>query len=269
MQTHPTDSASKLGVESCEAIDPRCTPIHLHSAMPEGEAIPLRTYTDDEHAVWRALFTRQRELLQKRACPEFLAGLELMRFSTDRIPSLLAVHRSLQAKAGWSLALAPGLLAPEDFYGALARRVFASTDYIRGRHEMDYTPAPDLFHDVFGHTPLITDRHFGNFYQKFGQVALRASGQVHKWLASFYWFTVEFGLIQTRDGLRIYGNGILSSYKEVEHSLGPEVKRLPFNPQQMAEQPSDISVMQPVLFVIESFEQLEREFDRWARSLGL
>ena len=134
---------------------------------------------------------------------------------------------------------------------------------------MDYTPAPDLFHDIFGHVTLITDPYFANFYHKFGQVALRATDQVHKWLASFYWFSVEFGLINTDQGVRIYGNGILSSYNEVTCSLGQEVQRVPFDPQRMAEQPSDISVIQPVLFVIESFQQLESEFDQWVKKLGI
>src|SRR5262249_34855172 len=152
------------------------------------------------------------------------------------IPSLRDVDHKLKRTSNWNLALAPGLLAPADFYAGLARRGFPSTNYIRGRDELDYTPAPDCFHDIFCHTPLITDRYFANFYQKFGQVAGRARGKVHDWLASFYWFTVEFGLINTPQGIRIFGNGILSSFSEVTHCLSDEVRRLPFEPQRMAEQ---------------------------------
>ena len=269
MQRDVPEAVAGLGIESRAGIDPRCTPIKLSTPLPEGEEIPLRKYTPEENETWRILFNRQKRLLADRACAEFMEGLEIMDFPEDRIPSLHDVHRKLKAATRWSIALAPGLIAAEDFYGALARRVFPSTDYIRGREELDYTPAPDCFHDIFGHTTLITEPYFANFYQRFGQVAGRASGQVHKWLASFYWFTVEFGLINTPHGIRIYGNGILSSYSEVSHSLGPDVRRLPFNPQQMAEQPADLSVMQPILFVIDSFEQLDSEFNRWATSLGL
>ncbi len=269
MQSQVAEAGPRLGYDSRAGIDPRCVPVKLTSPMPEGEALPRRDYTGNEHGTWRILYGRQRKLLEGRACAEFMDGLEIMGFPEDRIPDLPEVHRTLKRTTNWSIALAPGLIAAEDFYAALARRVFPSTNYIRGRDELDYTPAPDCFHDIFGHTTLITEPYFANFYQKFGQVAGRAKGKVHSWLASFYWFTVEFGLINTPQGIRIYGNGILSSYSEVTHCLSDEVQRLPFEPQRMAEQPSDLSVMQPVLFVIDSFEQLEREFDRWAKSLGV
>jgi phenylalanine-4-hydroxylase len=270
MQSSSAPAAdSRLGIDSREATDPRCTPIRLTAPMPEGEAIPHREYTAEEHETWKILYGRQRQLLKGRACQQFLDGLEMMQFPEDRIPDLVDVHHALKRITNWSIALAPGLLDARDFYTALSRRVFASTNYIRGRHELDYTPAPDLFHDIFGHTTLITDRYFASFYQKFGQVALRAKGQEHDWLASFYWFSVEFGLINTPEGVRIYGNGILSSFSEVTASLGDRVKRLPFDPQRMAEQPSDISVIQPVLFVIDSFQQLEEEFDAWVKKLGI
>src|SRR6266849_2835302 len=263
MESQVAERAPRLGFESRAGIDPRCVPIKLVRPMPEGEAIPYRRYTAEENETWRILYGRQRKLLEGRACEEFLEGLEIMGFPEDRIPALTDVHRKLKQTTNWGIALAPGLLAVEDFYGALARRVFASTDYIRGRDELDYTPAPDCFHDIFGHTTLITEPYFANFYQKFGQVAMHAEGKIRGWLASFYWFTVEFGLINTPHGIRIYGNGILSSYSEVTHCLGAEVRRLPFDPQRMAEQPSDLSIMQPILFVIDSFQQLETEFDQW------
>jgi phenylalanine-4-hydroxylase len=267
--TRAAKGTPRLGYESRAGIDPRCVAIHLTSPLPEGESIPPRSYTAEEHETWRILYGRQRELLEGRACREFMHGLEIMEFPKDQIPDLREVHRKLKKTSNWGISLAPGLIEAQDFYASLARRVFPSTNYIRGREELDYTPAPDCFHDIFGHTTLITDPYFANFYQKFGQVAGHASGQTSKWLASFYWFTVEFGLINTPQGIRIFGNGILSSFSEVTHALGEEVERLPFEPQRMAEQPADLSIMQPVLFVIDSFEQLEREFDRWARSLGL
>jgi phenylalanine-4-hydroxylase len=269
MRTEVDEASPKLGYDSRIGVDPRCVPIKPARPLPEGESILQRQYTPEENETWKILYARQRERLAGRACQEFMDGLEIMDFPEDRIPDLRDVHRKLKQATNWSISLAPGLIAAEDFYASLARRVFPSTDYIRGRGELDYTPAPDCFHDIFGHTTLITEPYFANFYQKFGQVAGRAQGQVHSWLASFYWFTVEFGLINTPQGIRIYGNGILSSYSEVTHCLGSEVQRLPFDPQRMAEQPADLSVLQPILFVIDSFEQLESEFDRWTKSLGL
>jgi phenylalanine-4-hydroxylase len=188
-----------------------------------------------------------------------------MAFPKERIPALREVSRVLERTTGWTVARVPGLLHEEDFFGSLACRVFPSTDYIRPRHEMDYTPAPDLFHDVFGHTPMITNQAFADFYQRLGAAAISARGKDRRLLERFYWFTVEFGLIRAGDGLRIYGNGILSSCAEVHHSLTDAVVKLDFDPDRIVEQEYDVWHLQPVLFVIDSFEQLATEFDAWAK----
>jgi phenylalanine-4-hydroxylase len=134
---------------------------------------------------------------------------------------------------------------------------------------MDYTPAPDLFHDVFAHMPMITHPGFADFYQRMGRCALAARGEDRRRIERFYWFTVEFGLIRTPEGIRVYGNGILSSYAEIEHALGGNVQRLPFDPEAIEVQEYDVSRMQPVLYVIDSFEQLTEGFAAWARRRGL
>ncbi len=246
-------------------IDPRCVAVHLEEPAPEGDAIGYPDYSAEDHETWRILYERQRALLDGRACDEYLAGLELMRFPDDRIPSLRDVSRTLQSTTGWSAARVPGMLHERDFFAFLARGVFPSTDYIRPRSEMDYTPAPDLFHDIFGHTPMITNPAFASFYRRLGAVSLSATGDDRRRLERFYWFTVEFGLIHTWAGLRIYGNGILSSYSEVRHSLTDTVTKLPFDPDRVAAQEYDFSSMQPLLFVIDSFEQLADGFDAWVR----
>jgi phenylalanine-4-hydroxylase len=153
----------------------------------------------------------------------------------------------------------------EYFFAFLARRVFPSTDYIRPRHELDYTPAPDMFHDLFGHTPMITLPSFADFYQRIGNVALRAEGKSRRRLERFYWFTVEFGLIRTRAGMRSYGNGILSSFTEVQHSLTDAMEVRPFDRSEIVEQNYDVWHLQPLLYAIDSFEQLADGFDDWAR----
>ncbi len=246
-------------------LDPRVVPIKLDGPVPEGEAIAYPSYPPEDQETWRILFERQSKLLEGVACDEYLEGLGMMAFPPDRIPALRDVHHVLKKTTGWGIARIPGLLHEQDFFSFLSRRVFPSTDYIRPRHELDYTPAPDLFHDIFGHTPMITLPSFADFYQRIGQAALRAQGKSRRRLERFYWFTVEFGLIRTPHGMRIYGNGILSSYNEVRHSLTEEVKVLPFDPEVITEQDYDVWKLQPLLFAIDSFTQLADGFDDWAR----
>ncbi|MEJ2720015.1 MAG: phenylalanine 4-monooxygenase [bacterium] len=246
--------------------DPRCVPIKLDGPAPEGDDIVYPDYSVEEQETWKILYGRQRQLLPGRACQEYLSGLELMGFAGDRIPYLGDVGRVLQKTTNWQVARVPGLLFEGDFFSRLARRVFPSTDYIRPRSELDYTPAPDLFHDIFGHTPMITNRQFADFYQKIGEASLHAEGPSRRRLERIYWFTVEFGLIGTSEGLRIYGNGILSSYAESQYSLTDKVEKRPFDLEEMAEQDYDVWHMQELLYVIESFDQLEQGFYAWAKS---
>ncbi|MFI5357439.1 MAG: phenylalanine 4-monooxygenase [Opitutales bacterium] len=250
--------------------DPRCIPHRLTAPLPIGEACGYPDYREEDHAVWRKLYARQEALLPGRAAGEFLTGLAALNLDRNRIPRLAAVSRRLQAATGWRVARTPGLLEAHAFFGYLARRVFPCTDYVRSAQELDYTPAPDCFHDIFGHTPMIMHPRFADFYQKLGQAAVNCQDPaVEEGLTRLYWFTVEFGLIKNRDGLRIYGNGIISSHAETRHSLTDKVAKRPMVPEEVAAQPYDIWHFQDVLFVIESFTQLETEFTRWARSHGL
>lgn len=245
--------------------DPRVVPIKLDSPAPEGDDIVYPDYSEEEQDTWKILYKRQRELLPGSAAQEYLEGLELMNFPEDRIPYLGDVGSVLKKTTNWQVARVPGLLFEGDFFSRLARRVFPSTDYIRPRHELDYTPAPDLFHDIFGHTPMITNRAFADFYQKIGEASMNAEGKNRRRLETIYWFTVEFGLINTAEGLRIYGNGIISSYAEAQHSLTDKVEKRPADLEKMSEQEYDVWHMQPLLFVIDSFEKLEQDFYTWAR----
>ncbi len=253
-----------------DANDPRCVPIKLTRSIPVGAEIDYPHYTDEEQDVWRTLFARQEKLLPGRGADEFLTGLAELDLDREKIPALSAVSRRLFEATGWQIARTPGLLDAHDFFSHLARRIFPCTDYIRSRSELDYTPAPDCFHDIFGHTPMIVHERFADFYQRIGQAALACRDPaVEEQLTRIYWFTVEFGLIRNRDGLRIYGNGIISSSGETEHSLTARVSKVPFSPERLAAQPYDIWHFQDTLFVIDSFDQLQNEFERWARERGL
>ncbi|QYM78776.1 phenylalanine 4-monooxygenase [Horticoccus luteus] len=259
----PTPSAAP----PTSSTDPRCVPIKLTAAIPIADDCPYPAYTAEDHAVWRELCTRQQKLLPGRAADEFLSGLLALGLDQTHIPALADVSRRLEATTSWRLARTPGLLAAPDFFAHLARRIFPCTDYIRARAELDYTPAPDCFHDIFGHTPMIMHPRFADFYQKIGQAALNCRDPaVEEQLTRLYWFTVEFGLIKNRAGLRIYGNGIISSFGETQHSLTPAVRQRPFVPEEVAAQPYDIWHFQETLFVIDSFDHLEREFVHWARA---
>ena len=248
------------------SADPRCVPIKLNAPIPIGDEIRYPDYSPDEHAVWYELFARQSQLLPGRAAEEFLVGLETLGLEQERIPALADVSRRLDAATGWRIARTPGLLDAHDFFAHLARRVFPCTDYIRTRRELDYTPAPDCFHDIFGHTPMIMHPRFADFYQRIGQAALACKNRtVEEGLTRIYWFTVEFGLVKNRHGLRIYGNGILSSYGETQHSLTDKVTLCPFDPDVVAATPYDIWHFQDMLFVIESFDRLCDAFDSWVK----
>jgi phenylalanine-4-hydroxylase len=161
------------------------------------------------------------------------------------------------------------LIHEQNFFELLRKKVFPSTDYIRGKEELDYTPAPDLFHDIFGHMPLLTNKNFASFYQKFGEAALKAEGKNRTKLETFHWFTVEFGLIRNKEGMRIYGAGVLSSLQEVQHALSDQVEVINFDPERIVNQQYDVWHLQPVLFAIDSFEQLETGFSDWTKNIGL
>ncbi|MBL9214727.1 MAG: phenylalanine 4-monooxygenase [Opitutaceae bacterium] len=252
------------------ADDPRCIPHKLTAPLPVGDACRYPDYTAEDQEVWRTLYARMEALLPARAADEFLTGLAALQLERDRVPALADVSRKLSRATGWRIARTPGLLDARDFFSSLAQRVFPCTDYVRSRAELDYTPAPDCFHDIFGHTPMIMHPRFADFYQRIGQAALRCQDPaVEEGLTRIYWFTVEFGLIRNPGGLRIYGNGIISSSGETLHCLTDKVRKLPYRPETLAAQPYDIWHFQDPLFVIESFDQLEGEFVRWAKERRL
>ncbi len=252
-----------------EGIDPRCIPQKLDGPVPTHDEIFYPDYSDEEQENWRFLYNRQMKFLPKRACDEYLEGADKLNLSPDKIPYLKELSHVFNKTTGWKIARVPGLIHEQNFFELLRRRVFPSTDYIRGKDELDYTPAPDLFHDIFGHMPLLTNEAYASFYQKFGEAALNAKGKDRTKLETFHWFTVEFGLIKNPAGMRIYGAGILSSLQEVQHALSKEVEVIDFDPERIVVQEYDVWHLQPVLFAIESFEQLENGFDEWTKKIGI
>jgi phenylalanine-4-hydroxylase len=252
-----------------QGIDPRCIPQKLTGPVPEHDEIVYPDYPQSDHDSWSYLYERQMKFLPGRACEEYLEGTEILNFSPDKIPSLKELSHIFHSITGWKLARVPGLIHEQNFFQMLQRKVFPSTDYIRGKEELDYTPAPDLFHDIFGHMPLLTNKNFASFYQMFGEAALNAIGEYRTKLETFHWFTVEFGLIRKPVGMRIYGAGILSSLGEVQNALSDNVKVLDFDPERIVGQEYDVWHLQPILFAIDSFEQLEQGFKDWTKKHGI
>ncbi|KFN43782.1 phenylalanine 4-monooxygenase [Arenimonas oryziterrae] len=221
---------------------------------------PWDSYTATDHEVWRALFRRQRQLLEGRACQEFLDTQDAMGMGEDRIPKFVELNRQLQAKTGWTLIGVEGLLPELDFFDHLAHRRFPVTWWIRKPEQLDYLSEPDLFHDLFGHVPLLMNPVFADYMQAYGLGGVKAHGIGPEALAELtrlYWYTVEFGLINTPAGLRIYGAGIVSSKGESIHCLDSAApNRIGFDLRRIMRTRYRIDTFQKTYFVIDSFDQL-------------
>jgi phenylalanine-4-hydroxylase len=234
--------------------------------------VEVPNYTKEQHGTWALLMENQKKVLPERACNEFMDGLSKITFPRDHIPKLADISDVIEKFTGWTLMRVDGLVPDKEFFHLLAEKIFPSTDFIRNRDELGYTPSPDMFHDLLGHVPLLVNPRFTAFFEKFGKAGVRAFELGHegtKMLPRIYWYTVEFGMIQNPEGLRIYGSGIVSSPNEVLYSLSNKPKKIPFRIEEVAQKPYDIWHMQEELFVIDSFDQLEQEFDRWAKAQGL
>jgi phenylalanine-4-hydroxylase len=272
--TGPTDTDAPLSAyekapSDGSALDPRCVPQTLDGEPPVGREIAYPDYPEEDQKNWGFLFERQMQMLPGRAGAAYLRGVEKLGMSAEKIPALADLSDALEREAGWRVARIPGLLHERDFFTLLSRRLFPSTDYIRGTDELDYTPAPDLFHDIFGHMPMLTEPAFADFYQLFGQAALGAKGVDRQSLERLHWFAVEFGLIRDPDEIRIFGAGVLSSKDEVLSALADHTIRRPFSVQAVIDQDYEVWHLQPVLFVLESFDQLVTEFRAWCTERGL
>lgn len=252
-----------------EDVDPRCIPQKLEARPPIGDEIAYPEYPEADHETWKILVERQMAQLPDRACAAYLRGQDVLRLEADRIPSLADLSRRLDAATGWKVAKVPGLIHEKDFFGLLAERIFPSTNYVRGRDELDYTPAPDCFHDIFGHMPMLSQPDFADFYQLFGRAALNGEGSIRPKLEAFHWFTVEFGLLEENGENRIFGAGIVSSNEEVTHALSDAVTTRPFDPEGLVDTDYEVYHLQETLFVMDSFEQLLEGFRRWTRKHAL
>jgi len=222
---------------------------------------PYFRYTGTDHAVWRQLFERQGALLQGRACQEFLAGLAGLGVAKEGIPQFDRLTEALMKATGWQIVAVPGLIPDDAFFTHLANRRFPVTVWLRRPEEFDYIVEPDVFHDFFGHVPLLFDRVYADHLYEYGKGGLKAMRlDAVKLLARLYWFTIEFGLMKTPAGVRAYGAGLLSSGGELAYCVDdPTPQRLPFDLERIMRTEYQIDRFQERYFVIDSFEQLMRE----------
>jgi len=215
-------------------------------------------YSAAEHAVWNTLFQRQIALLPGRACREFLRGMADLPIGPDEIPDFRRLSDVLMRRTGWQVVAVPGLVPDEVFFEHLANRRFPAGHFIRTREELDYLEEPDVFHDVFGHVPMLLDPVIADYVQAYGVGGLRAQrlGVLQK-LARVYWYTVEFGLVMEDAGLRIYGAGIVSSHAETAFALDdPSPNRIRFDLARVLRTNYRIDDFQETYFVLGDLEEL-------------
>lgn len=218
-------------------------------------------FTEEEHGTWAILYERMRKIVPNYACKEWLQGLEDMQINPEQIPDFRRINERLKKMTGWEAVSVPGMIPDKPFFKMLANRQFPCGDFIRPRTSMDYIKEPDMFHDGFGHLPMLTNPMFADFMQAYGEAGQKAMDyKCTARLLRLYWFTVEFGLIKTDDGIRIYGGGILSSSTETKFAIDDaSPNRIGFDVERIMRTKYNYDDLQQTYFVIDSFEQLLRD----------
>src|SRR5690625_4773126 len=209
-------------------------------------------YTDEEHEVWRDLYAREIESIRGRVCQEFIDGLEILNLPADRIPQPKEISAILRERTGWEVAPVPALINFDRFFKLLSEKKFPAASFIRTRESMDYLQEPDIFHEIFGHTTMLTHQAFADFTHAYGKAGIKASREERVFLARLYWFTVEFGLITSTGKLESYGGGIVASPCETAYALDrDEPIRRPFAPMRALRAPYIIDMYQNDDYVFE------------------
>jgi phenylalanine-4-hydroxylase len=240
-------------------------------------------YSAEENETWRILYKRQIAVVKQRACDEFLQGLNVLKMSANSIPQLPEINQKLSRLTGWKIERVPALIGFERFFELLANRKFPAATFIRRREDLDYIKEPDIFHELFGHCPLLTNPAYADFSQHYGRLGLAANKADRAMLARLYWFTIEFGLVKSKNdlhtdnGLKVYGGGILSSNQETRYALESELpKRMPLDVLDVFRTHYRIDELQKNYFVINQLSDLHQliELDlsfliQQARKLGM
>lgn len=228
---------------------------HIYESLPldkDGRA----HYSDTENETWEFLLNRQKELVQTRASKEYLRGIEILNFN-EKIPQHFEVTEILNAHTGWGVEPVPALIQPDRFFSLLSNKRFPAANFIRTPEDIDYIQEPDVFHELFGHCPLLTNAPYAEFMHQYGKLALSADKKTQMRMFRLFWFTIEFGLIKEDGHIKAYGGGILSSKSEVIYSVESDIPvRKPLDPMEALRTPFRIDILQPQYFVINSFDDL-------------
>ncbi len=219
---------------------------------------PFYTFTEYQHETWKILYERAMPRVQKRACRLYLEGQQIMGMTGQHIPDFEQLDTQYQTRVGWELVSTPIQYSDgQSWFEHLVKKNFLVTEYIRERDSLDYTPLPDIFHDAFGHLPLMIHPRYADLVLAYANLMLLVDGQARQALGSIWWYTIEFGLIKENGEVKAFGAGLMSSYKEIETAFSGDVKCSPFNPDEMGiVKPSPHEIHQQ-LWILESFEQLE------------
>jgi phenylalanine-4-hydroxylase len=221
-------------------------------------------WSGEENAIWQELYARQVKCIEGKACDEYFDGLAKLDLPTDRIPQLEEVSSVIRKETGWECYPVPALIGFGEFFRLLSEKKFPVATFIRSREEMDYLQEPDIFHEIFGHCPLLTNPSFANYTEAYGKMGLNATKEQRVFLARLYWFTIEFGLLDTPEGLRIYGGGVLSSPGETEYAMKDDkADRKAFDILDVLRTPYRIDIMQPVYYMLSKVSDLDniRKFE--------
>lgn len=214
------------------------------------------SYSDEENTVWRDLIARQQANLPNKACQAYLDGVAKLNLPNDRIPQLPDIDAVLLRETGWQTCAVPALISFGKFFKLLANKQFPVATFIRTKEDFDYIQEPDIFHEIAGHCPMLTHPAFAKFTEVYGQLGVNATKEERVYLARLYWFTIEFGLLNTADGLQIYGGGILSSPAETNYALSDVPEHRPFDIIDVLRTPYRIDKVQPIYYVIDDVETL-------------
>jgi phenylalanine-4-hydroxylase len=223
-------------------------------------------YSAEDHEVWSLLYRRRMPELRRTACKAFLNGADIIGLDEFHIPDLNFINTNLFPITRWQATAVSGYMPARDFFECLSQRRFPTTVGIRRREQLDYLPEPDIFHDVFGHVPMHADKAFGDFLEYYGKLAFAETDEAKLTeLSRLFWFTVEFGLIREAGEVKLFGSGLMSSPGEGAHCLTDAVQKLDFDLDKVVGQSFEIDHYQPILFVIESFEQLTDALAQWEK----
>jgi phenylalanine-4-hydroxylase len=236
-------------------------------AAGAADEVPRVDYTEQENATWAAVFERLTALHPTHACRELREVFGDLDFPSHAIPQLADVSALLCARTGFQLQPVAGLVSAREFLGALSRRVFCSTQYIRHHSQPFYTPEPDVVHELMGHAPMLANQEVADLSHKIGEASLAADDRQVEQLATLYWFTIEYGVVYQGNGLRAYGAGLLSSFGELEHALSGKVEVRPFDPEVAKGTAYPITTFQPLLWSVDSIAEARAKIDSFAQGL--